>query len=146
MFTCSSGVKECLACCTADPQTMLDHQLEQAALLLHEFPDAQGSPEKSILLFTLLRREGVISIHYHLMCPQHTKKTALAAQSQSTTVCVANAARSPPCRGKVWALPWDRWARDIFASSSTLLLGPKGTLCPDPPQLCFLKGRDPSKI
>lgn len=110
MFTCSSGVKECLACCTADPQTMLDHQLEQAALLLHEFPDAQGSPEKSILLFTLLRREGVISIHYHLMCPQHTKKTALAAQSQSTTVCVANAARSPPCGGKVWALPWDRWA------------------------------------
>lgn len=89
---------------------MLDHQLEQAALLLHELPDAQGPPEKSILLFALLRGEGVISIHYHRMCPQHTKKTALAVQSQSITVCVPNAAQSPPCRGKVWALPWDRWA------------------------------------
>lgn len=34
---------------------MLCHQLEQAALLLHKLPDAQGPPEKSILMFTLLK-------------------------------------------------------------------------------------------
>ena len=87
---------------------MLGHQLGQAALLLHKLPDAHGSLEKSILLFTLLKGwEGVISIHYHCMWLWHTNETALVAQCQSLVVCLSKGAQSLLCREGVCTLLWD---------------------------------------
>lgn len=92
----------------ADPQTMLGHQLEQAALLLHKLPDAQGPLEKSILLLTLLKGwEGVISIHYHCTWLWHTKEAPLAAQSQSLAVYLPKAAQGLLCREGLRTLLWD---------------------------------------